>query len=151
VWVVVQGSACSKAHARVGVIVCGWLQGSKVSGSAASIVHRSELTGGGVDSSSRAPSCVDGRSSVRMWSAAAVDKATETEDQDDTDNDDVPLSALLHSSCRPQHDPAQVHTYSQCTILILGGSVTEWLACWTQAQKGLGSNHNRDALGLQQS
>jgi len=149
VWVVVQGSACSKAHARVGVIVCGWLQGSKVSGSAASIVHRSELTGGGVDSSSRAPSCVDGRSSVRMWSA--VDKATETEDQDDTDNDDVPLSALLHSSCRPQHDPAQVHTYSQCTILILGGSVTEWLACWTQAQKGLGSNHNRDALGLQQS
>ena len=118
-WVVVQGSACSKAHARVGVIVCRWLQGSacsKASGSAASIVHRSELTGGGVDSSSRAPSCVDGRSSVRMWSAAAVDKATETEDQDDTDNDDdVPLSALLHSSCRPQHDPAQVYT-SSCRL-----------------------------------
>jgi len=123
VWVVVQGSACSAAHARVGVSVCGWLQGSKVSGSAASIVRRSELTGGGVDSSSRAPSCVDGRSSVRMWSA--VDKATETEDQDDTDNDDVPLSALLHSSCRPQHDPAQVYTSSQCTILILAGSVAE--------------------------
>jgi len=112
--VVVQGSACSAAHARVGVSVCGWLQGSKVSGSAASIVRRSELTGGGVDSSSRAPSCVDGRSSVRMWSAA--DKATETEDQDDTDNDDdVPLSALLHSSCRPQHDPAQVYT-SSCRL-----------------------------------
>ena len=26
-----------------------------------------------------------------------------------------------------------------------GGSVAEWLACWTQAQKGLGSS--RDAVG----
>ena len=25
--------------------------------------------------------------------------------------------------------------------------VTEWLACWTQVQKGLGSNHSRDAVG----
>jgi len=30
----------------------------------------------------------------------------------------------------------------------LGGSVAEWLACWTQAQKGLmGSNRSRDAVG----
>ena len=29
----------------------------------------------------------------------------------------------------------------------LGGSVAEWLACWTQAQKGLGSNLSRDAVG----
>jgi len=28
----------------------------------------------------------------------------------------------------------------------LGGSVAEWLACWTQAQKGLGSNRSRDAV-----
>jgi len=28
-----------------------------------------------------------------------------------------------------------------------GGSVAEWFACWTQAQKGLGSNHSRDAVG----
>ena len=28
-----------------------------------------------------------------------------------------------------------------------GGSVAEWLACWTQAQKGLGTNRSRDALG----
>jgi len=27
------------------------------------------------------------------------------------------------------------------------GSVAEWLACWTQAQKGPGSNLNRDAVG----
>jgi len=29
----------------------------------------------------------------------------------------------------------------------LGGSVVEWLACWTQAQKGPGSNRRRDAVG----
>jgi len=28
----------------------------------------------------------------------------------------------------------------------VGGSVAEWLACWTQAQKGLGSNRSRDAV-----
>jgi len=27
------------------------------------------------------------------------------------------------------------------------GSLAEWLACWTQAQKGLGSNRRRDAVG----
>jgi len=28
-----------------------------------------------------------------------------------------------------------------------GGSVAEWLACWTQAQKSPGSNRSRDAVG----
>jgi len=28
-----------------------------------------------------------------------------------------------------------------------GGSIAEWLACWTQAQKGPGSNRSRDAVG----
>ena len=28
-----------------------------------------------------------------------------------------------------------------------GGSVADWLACWTQAQKGPGSNCSRDAIG----
>ena len=28
----------------------------------------------------------------------------------------------------------------------MGSSVAEWLACWTQAQNGLGSNRSRDAL-----
>ena len=31
--------------------------------------------------------------------------------------------------------------------LTTGGLVAEWLACWTQAQKGLGWNHSRDAVG----
>jgi len=29
----------------------------------------------------------------------------------------------------------------------VGGSVAEWLACRTQAHKGLGSNRSRDAVG----
>ena len=29
----------------------------------------------------------------------------------------------------------------------VGGSVAERLACWTQEQKGLGSNRSRDAVG----
>ena len=30
---------------------------------------------------------------------------------------------------------------------IINHSVAEWLACWTQAQKGPGSNRSRDAVG----
>ena len=38
--------------------------------------------------------------------------------------------------------------YIQLYFTILyGGSIAEWLACWTQAQKGLGSNRSRDAVG----
>ena len=33
------------------------------------------------------------------------------------------------------------------SLRTLGGSVAEWLACWTQAQKGSGSNRSRDAVG----
>ena len=29
-----------------------------------------------------------------------------------------------------------------------GGSVAEWLACWTQAQMGLGSNRSHNGVGL---
>jgi len=29
----------------------------------------------------------------------------------------------------------------------MGGSVAEWLACWTQAQKVPDSNRSRDAVG----
>jgi len=29
---------------------------------------------------------------------------------------------------------------------VLGGSVAEWLARWTQVQKGLGSNCSRDVV-----
>jgi len=33
-------------------------------------------------------------------------------------------------------------------MLHSGGSVAEWLACWTQAQKGPGPNRSRDAALL---
>ena len=33
------------------------------------------------------------------------------------------------------------------SMLSMGGSVAEWSACWTEAQKGLGSNRSRDAVG----
>ena len=36
---------------------------------------------------------------------------------------------------------------SLATYQLQGGSVTEWLACWTQAQKGPGSNRSHDAVG----
>jgi len=36
---------------------------------------------------------------------------------------------------------------SYTTVSTKGGSVAEWLACWTQAQKGPGSNRSRDAVG----
>ena len=32
-------------------------------------------------------------------------------------------------------------------VVTWGGSGAEWLARWTQAQKGLGSNRSRDAVG----
>ena len=31
--------------------------------------------------------------------------------------------------------------------IMRGDSVAEWLACWTQAQKGPGSNRSHDAVG----
>jgi len=40
----------------------------------------------------------------------------------------------------------ETDVFAQCYTLV-GGSVAEWLACWTQAQKGPGSNRSRDAVG----
>jgi len=40
----------------------------------------------------------------------------------------------------------QLHNMQDFLVNPLGGSVAEWLACWTQAQKGLGSNRSRDAV-----
>ena len=43
--------------------------------------------------------------------------------------------------------PALIRHCFFTPTLICGGSVAEWSACWTQAQKGLGSNRSRDAVG----
>jgi len=43
------------------------------------------------------------------------------------------------------------HTGNVCLItddyLSMGGSVADWLTCWTQAQKGPGSNRSHNAVG----
>ena len=38
------------------------------------------------------------------------------------------------------------HFDTTTVLFYRGGSVAEWLACWTQAQKGPGSNRSRDAV-----
>ena len=38
-------------------------------------------------------------------------------------------------------------SHAKQVVTMQGGSVAEWLACWTQAQKGLGSNRSSDAVG----
>ena len=39
------------------------------------------------------------------------------------------------------------HSDKHLSEFYLRDSVAEWLACWTQAQKGPGSNRSRDAVG----
>jgi len=42
---------------------------------------------------------------------------------------------------------AATHTATPTRLVMrCAGSLAEWLACWTQAQKGLGSNRSRDAV-----
>jgi len=56
-------------------------------------------------------------------------------------------------SIRPNNtrEHAHAHTHTRltafCPGLYPGEPVAEWLACWTQAQKGLGSNRSRGAVG----
>jgi len=40
-----------------------------------------------------------------------------------------------------------LHIHVLYFALCWGGSVAEWLVCWTQALKGPGSNRSRDAVG----
>jgi len=42
---------------------------------------------------------------------------------------------------------ATLRIRSNGICIYMGCSVAEWLACWTQAQKGPGSNRSRDAVG----
>jgi len=57
-------------------------------------------------------------------------------------------SAEAFDTKRLQRSGARMHATSFIiTLIITGGSVAEWLACWTQAQKGPGSNRSRDAVG----
>jgi len=57
-------------------------------------------------------------------------------------------TVLSHIACefRQQCGGSTTVTLRLLTTIYLGGSVAEWLACWTQAQKDLGSNRSRDAV-----
>jgi len=58
------------------------------------------------------------------------------------------LDAYAHSRPISCHRLTRATSCLICIVLYTkGGSVAEWLACWTQAQKGLGSNCSRDAVG----
>ena len=66
----------------------------------------------------------------------------------DLSSTDRLVSVYLPYGCRA--DPC----YHDCSSWLVDrpkhisdGSVAGWLACWTQVQKGLGSNHSRDAVG----
>ena len=58
----------------------------------------------------------------------------------------------IMTRCRPD-DSEMIHVLapfgSKKLGQLVGGSVAEWLECWTQAQNGLGSNRSRDAVGQQ--
>jgi len=55
------------------------------------------------------------------------------------------ITFLAYALCNNIKSHTSRLTFSQSRVQ--GGSVAEWLACWTQAQKGLGSNRSRDAVG----
>jgi len=40
-----------------------------------------------------------------------------------------------------------MRTKFEVSSFSVGGSVAEWLACWTQARKSMGSNRSRDPVG----
>ena len=53
-------------------------------------------------------------------------------------------SPAAWTQTRRSRSPTRRHTLINDTIRY---EVAEWLACWTQAQKDLGSNRSRDAVG----
>jgi len=55
-------------------------------------------------------------------------------------------AAPLHAERRRAANLKQSPSNSSMHHYKLGGSVAEWLACWTQARKVLGSNRSHDAV-----
>ena len=53
----------------------------------------------------------------------------------------------LSKVARSSYKVAKLATLHYARPQQRGGSIAEWLACGTQAQKGRGSNRSRDAVG----
>jgi len=52
-------------------------------------------------------------------------------------------AAICQNSLTARVTSGLLHDYNN----LWSGSIAEWLACWTQAQKGPGSNRSRDTFG----
>ena len=58
------------------------------------------------------------------------------------------FSLIFSHGSIPRHKQSWLLTSAYIMYFYFkGGSVAEWLACWTQAQKGPGSNRSRNAVG----
>jgi len=89
---------------------------------------------------------------MRLDGAGSSIRDTETSERPDNrepcDNDAVQYPATVWCSPRhSQHDASVPRSELEFVLWQVGGSAAEWLACWTQAQEGLGSNRSRDAVG----
>jgi len=64
---------------------------------------------------------------------------------------DIPWSVCIRGPSCVGHDRRPCKTDEPSTTILMltsnSGSVAEWLARWTQAQKGPGSDRSRDAIG----
>jgi len=96
---------------------------------------------------------VDDVQSSRPQRSPAVNAREAADVVDDVDADLVHEVARRHAitaaSASARVVPATAHSAIRpaASAALNGGSVADWLVCWTQAQKGLGSNRSRDAVG----
>ena len=58
-----------------------------------------------------------------------------------------PATATSPAAASRRHNNVHQLMRNDSAASLPRDSVAEWLACWTQAQKGPGSNRNRDAVG----
>jgi len=97
------------------------------------------------------PACIK----TERWSAGVVICLERGADLHTAQLMPLPLTVSCSSKIQigftflvPAHlgSPGQRAVKRVC-VCVCGGSVAVWLACWTQAQKGPGSNRSRDAVG----
>jgi len=81
-----------------------------------------------------------------------LSEVNDNDDDDDDDEDDKTgpnrhLVTVIRSPNKTEVISPRTEAEKKLLTHSLGGSVAECLACWSQAQKCLGSNRSRDAVG----